>query len=419
MLEAKKEPRSNMLSNIYSVTKFVLPAMVITHLLLEFYQKCHSEQETNKADNDFALAGKLLLCPLYAIAASAGFSQPKPIVPYDPNERNACLGTFRIDQDAPDEGETCISTLKENSFRSGNGIFGARNIEDINKAKSGWWSTAIDAQRGPYKNTFAHLMIINHQYDTFLTIYKDLSLEDIARISIVKDINGRTPLLLSLSIAAPGEVQRILMTKENVIIPDNNGTTPLMLAAAGFTNARTMEHLLCLIGEDRLAQALTAKDKNSKGVEDYNTMSKSEIIDYLYTLEIDANKATDSCFNSFMVDTHGPICTQKTDVQKTIEQEFTMGKTMIGAKSYQCILATQSNVNKIKNLASGTPPQYQTMRDVIRKNKRSGMPEDINKSIWDKYEKISEKLHFSDQSLIQSIMDRQKSNSKILLKNKH
>ncbi len=313
-------------------------------------------------------------------------------------------------------GDACLTTLPyDNKFPNDNptDILDCTTPEHLKRLKA--QGHAIDAQFA-LQNTFLHYRVINHNYRIARTLFLSLSPEEKKRISIAKDANGRTALHLGLAIAAPGKMQRLLMTPENVMLADAEGVTPLMLAASGFTNSETTQHLLHMIGKKRLAQALAAKDKQGRSVYDYGNLSKQTIMANLQDLIIDPNKAHNHCFNSFNREER-PICAQTKEDKKLLGSIFDLGRTQFRGEPAMCVTATQKNLETFRSLPYTNQPLYEKFKQTMNDGFFSDYNANSKSQIWDIYGYDAKFLldkGISNVSLIDEVMNRRTDNLNLI-----
>lgn len=158
------------------------------------------------------------------------------------------------------------------------------------------WSQ-LASKDASFNGSHLHTNLANHHYqavDNALYIFKQRfsreMLED-------RDINGRTPLHLAMEVGAPSSVILNLLTSGNVMMADNKGVTPLMLAVRGEDTALTSA-ILKLIGKDRIAAALSAQDNEGRKARDWNKMPKEALMARYTQVEVDGAKDEKYCSNS-------------------------------------------------------------------------------------------------------------------------
>ncbi len=312
------QPRNNPKKQTYSTRTLLLGAGLLTltsvNLILLYSGFCETEENGAVNRNDASALAKTLICPLFALGAMMSAKTTS----------------------SPVENDVCIGSTDGPKHRPYNGyLYLARNIEDVLDATNGGDDDVLQ-RFSELKNTIFHFQVMNHYYDRLKNIYEHLSADDRAALCASQDINGRTPFFLSLAISAPGEVQRLLATKANVLMPDKKGMTPLKLASMGLTNLKTTQYLLSLIDEQDLRQA---------SLEDYPSVSRKKIIKHLKDYEISPNKASNHCTDAFNSG-NMPICLPKENAHKHSDV-FYMDEVTMGEQKIHCVIATKDNIEKI------------------------------------------------------------------------
>ncbi len=314
------------------------------------------------------------------------------------------------------DGETCLtSSSLDVRFPTDNpdNLLECTTPEQVQQLRAR--GQAIDKPFG-LKNTFLHFRVINHDYRISTTLFNSLSPEDKKRVSVAQDANGRTALHLALGISAPGKVQRLLMTHENVMMADKQGVTPLMLAASGLTNPETTKHLLHIIGKERLAQALAAKDAEGRSVYDYSNLPKKLIMRSLQDLIVDPYKASNACFNALFYEERG-ICESTLDEESLLGSIFDMGATHFRGQPATCVRTTKKNSETFRSLPSSNLSLYKKMIYALNNGFFKDYNDNSKKQIWNIYDSDARDMitkGLSNRSLIEDVRERQKLNSDII-----
>ncbi len=383
------QPQSYSLSAKFLI--YGLPVIAIAGLWARFYDLCESESDS--LSTGIASLGSLL-CPLYYLAKQAPA--------YDSNEGESCLTSF-------------VPQLYDKNDLLKSHISFANTPDDVKNAfKLGY---KIDDGFGRFENTLCHTKVMNHDYTSLLNIYGSLSPKDKIKIDVAKDFNGRTTCHLGAVTCAPGPVQRTLITPHNAMMADKNGVTLPMLAAAGFMNLQTTQHLFETIGKDNLAKAFAAKDNQGRSVKDYSQLSKEETMKILEEFEVDPYKANNHCFNAFNMGSEAmPICTVSSNTTYLMEQDFEIGIVKVATEPYICIKATKNNLKKINNLADVNDNTFAKTRAALDGEVYGGLTREKKHKLWLAHQKESKRLlkeGISSKPLIDVMMQRREANQDI------
>jgi hypothetical protein len=313
----------------------------------------------------------------------------------------------------PPKGDTCLTTspFKMYSVDQPQTLLDCFNPECVDAMKKRY---PIDLKdNGIFNNTVWHYLAVNSDYRAFSKMYRSLTHEEKKIVATAIDINGRTPLHLSISVVAPGRFLRALMTPENVVMADEYGVTPLMLANAGFMNEVSTRHLVHLIGPKRLAQALAAKDFKGRTASEYGQLSDQEIREYLEDFVVDPDKAMNACFNAFESEKR-KICVTSEKTRDLLTQYYDLGITHQCAKPVECVRTTKANLKTFIQMNNSPSKPYQEMKQSLIKNIEKKYPP-FSSTIWDNdYMKDADGLlgHLSEQSLLDAIKESRIKNQK-------
>lgn len=308
----KKNPKKQSYSNTALIVGVGMITLVSVNLLLMLSRLCDEEE---KGDLSQGFGGILpVLCPLFALKAVIG-------------------ATFKDTQEM--EGESCLGTLDGPAYLKYDGkLFHARNIDDVRDALSKNGGHLL--QQFALKNTIFHFQVMNHFYDRITRIYQGLTEEERIGLCHAKDVNGRTPFFLSLAIGAPGNIQRLLATPENVMMVDNYGMKPLDMAALGLTNLKTTQYLLSLMSEE---------DLRADSEENYKPADRISIMKHLKKYSVNPNKASNFCTDTLNAG-HKSICVSP-KVSNQYQNTFYLDTVSIGGVEQACVIANKDNIAQL------------------------------------------------------------------------
>lgn len=375
----------------------LLPPVVITLSCIAWLYSRQSESEADLSHDCSTVLGASLsmLCPLYI---AMGFAQNNVHGPIVENYLTHFSRSMPYNMNAP--------VL--------NHITMCNTPEDVEQAKNLGYK--IDSQSGRFNNTLLHLKIVNNDYKTAIAIYQSLSDSDKTLANRAKDIYGRTIYMLSVAINGPNNLLLTLMNEKNILTPDKYGTTPLMMAAAGFVDRSILQNMLNLIPNTKLQDALHAVTRNGLSIYEFSEFTREINRELLSELDIDPDKASNYCHNAFNTNSeYGPICLGKKSQALMRELKFELGASTIESHPYTCVKATENNLKKIERLATDTAGLYKKARDLINQELYKGN-DDVKKKIWaDHCAKAKDTLkEISHLSTLDKVMSNQQANKKIL-----
>ncbi len=245
---------------------------------------------------------------------------------------------------------------------------------------------------------------------------------------VIDDFAGsRTILGLALEIAAPTEFILKLITAENVFMTDDNGVTPLMLAARG-CNKAVVEKILDTVskakGEDLLLHYIERVDKDGKSYRDYATMSSDELTERFYEFGVDARRAKNARYNTLDTDLRRLVLVSKRNADKTVSCDHYLkfsdvienAKAWLEEKKKTLENYLGNTLHTVDCVFDGFPPHVGAMvtqkniRSLVEVLKKDGSPESIGKarSIENEYGGVS------PISLAEDFCAKQKGNLRII-----
>lgn len=164
-----------------------------------------------------------------------------------------------------------------------------------------------------YKSTPLHALIANEDIEGVERFIGMLEKHGIVPKYEVTDSEGKSTLLTAIKIAnCPLETIKKFINKDTFNLPDNNGITPFMLAAA-LGRADIMAALIKCAQQEYATKELLEKkffamrDKEGRTVAHYALMNKEGVRDLLKSIHIDCNRDANAPSNCLTLEMHKNI----------------------------------------------------------------------------------------------------------------
>lgn len=308
----------------------------------------------------------------------------------------------------------CESTSVESAYSAQyNLVFAPEHVIRDNQK---YFESILSNRDKKFDGNALHMNLMNHYYDTTLNILKTFPQQRDLLLN-AKDKNGRTPLHLALEIGAPKEFISQLLTAENVVISDKDGITPIMLGARGSVDGRLMQQMIEMIPQDKRESVLQQKDVQGRAAQDWNKMSKDELIGRLKEFRVDGKRDEKYCTGGlFYAHQHSYLSAPTSSGAKEVIEKagLEVGITYRLDGEYPSIAATKENVEKLRRYATDETKEAKAARELLSDFwwKSSDGKSDFWKSVADEMNSIESSL--SGVSIVDSFLQNQADLSKLI-----